>query len=180
MTANSNYKMGKTQKHYPVKLVCGFIYASETEYKRACARLIKRFGRIDFESQRLDFKYSDYYRKEFGDNLSRKFISFKKLTTPDKLAKIKTITNSIETKLSRRGQRAVNIDPGYITLAKLVLATTKDYQHRIYLGLGIYAEVTLVYQNKTYCRCPWTYPDYQSSDYIAVFNRIRSNYVLGL
>jgi hypothetical protein len=100
--------MDKTQKHYPVKLVCGFVYASETEYKRACARLIKRFGRIDFESQRLDFNYSDYYRKEFGDNLYRRFISFRKLITPDKLAKIKKITNSIETKLSRSGQRAVN------------------------------------------------------------------------
>ena len=72
--------------------------------------------------------------------------------------------------------RIINIDPGYLDLSKLILASTKDYKHRIYLTKGIYAEVTLFYQDKTFCPWEWTYPDYKTGEYIEIFNRIRQIY----
>lgn len=135
----------------------------------------RRFGEIDFESAVFDFAQTDYYREELGPGLKRQFISFKKLILPERLSKIKNFTNKIERKLSGSGRRRVNIDPGYICLSKLVLASTKDYKHRIYLGGGIYAEITLIYQGKTFVPWECTYPDYRSPEYISVFNRIREN-----
>lgn len=162
--------------HSPVKLIIGFIFNDENILNRAKFYLERRFGKIDFESQNLSFIYTDYYEKEFGKDLLRKFISFKKLIAPDKLAEIKIFTNKIEQKLSKGIKRKINIDPGYLNLSKLVLATTKDYVHRIYLKKGIYAEVTLFYQDKMFRPWQWTYPDYRTSEYLAIFNRTRDIY----
>jgi hypothetical protein len=89
------------------------------------------------------------------------------------------VTNALEAKLSKEGKRTVNIDPGYIDMAKLVLFSTKDYTHRLYLNKGIFAEVTLYYKDDTFNPWPWTYPDYKSSEYIAIFNHIRGLYKKG-
>ncbi len=164
------------KKHPPVKLIIGLIFKKEAVLEKTKSLLAKRFGKIDFESQALAFTHTDYYEKEFGRDLKRKFICFKKLISPQDLSGIKIITNRIEKKLSGYGQRRINIDPGYLNLAKLILASTKDYRHRIYLNRGIYAEVTLFYQNKSFTPWEWTYPDYRGVDYIAVFNRIREIY----
>lgn len=169
--------MKSRKKHQPVKLIIGLIFKDNSVYSRAKAFLVRKFGRVDFESQTLDFTYTDYYEKEFGKGLKRAFISFKKLILPQQLAAIKTITNSLETRLSRNGSRRINIDPGYLELSKLVLATTKDYSHRIYLGKGIYAEVTLFYRRNTFCPWEWTYPDYRTEAYLKIFNRIRQIYI---
>jgi len=69
--------------------------------------------------------------------------------------------------------RPLNLDPGYLTEAKLVLASTKDHAHRIYLGRGIYAEVTLHYQNGRWQSHDWTYPDFQRPDYHLFFSQCR-------
>ena len=92
------------------------------------------------------------------------------------LSKIKVFTNRVENKLSLNSRRQINIDPGYLDMAKLVLASTKDYKHRIYLDRGIYAEITLFYRDKTFQPWEWTYPDYRTSDYIRIFNQIRQVY----
>lgn len=168
--------MGKARKITPVKLIIGFIFQHEPPLKKAKAILERHFGRIDFESELLDFDKTAYYEKEFGAGLKRQFISFSKLIAPARLPKIKTLTNAVELKLSRKGLRLINIDPGYLDLAKLVLATTKDYNHRLYLDKGIYAEVTLFYQGKSFQPWQWTYPDYKTSAYIDIFNRIREIY----
>jgi hypothetical protein len=168
--------MGKIRKASPVKLVIGLIFKDDGPFLCARKALKRRFGPIDFESEPLAFNYTDYYRKELGDNLTRKFLSFKKLILPDALAKIKVETNKIEEKLSKTGLRQVNLDPGYLAFSKLVLASTKDYAHRIYLGHGVYAEITLDYHNKDYRPQEWTYPDYKTQEYLSVFNRIRQIY----
>jgi len=160
----------------PVKLIAGFIYKSEDILNKAESLLEKKFSKIDFKSQPLDFIHTDYYREEFGDNLKRKFISFQRLIQPALLARIKNATNKIEKRLSRENRRQINIDPGYISQGKLVLATTKDYRHRIYLGKGIFAEVTLYYQDGDFRAWDWTYPDYKTKDYIRIFNKIRKLY----
>lgn len=154
----------------------GFIFKEEDILDKAKGFLKKIFGKVDFESQTLPFKHTDYYEPEFGKDLKRKFISFKELILPQHLPKIKISTHRIEKKLSRGASRLINIDPGYLDLAKLILASTKDYKHRIYLDKGIYAEVTLFYQNKSFRFWEWTYPDYKTPEYIAIFNQIREIY----
>jgi hypothetical protein len=168
--------MGQIKKHLPVKLISGIISKKEDTLKKAKAILERKFGKIDFQSQTLPFNHTDYYEKEFGKNLKREFVSFKKLVAPADLAKIKIITNKIERSLSEGLNRTVNIDPGYLNLSKLILASTKDYKHRIYLNKGVFLEVTLFYQDKTFRAWDWTYPDYKTNDYIAIFNRIREIY----
>jgi len=168
--------VGKIRKHQLVKLVIGFIFREESMLDEAENTLRKEFGKIDYEGQALAFRHTDYYETEFGKNLKRKFISFEKLIQPQNLPKIKIAANIIEKKLSRNGLRSINIDPGYLDMAKLILASTKDYKHRIYLDKGIYAETALFYQNKSFTSWEWTYPDYKSADYIAIFNQIREIY----
>lgn len=168
--------MGKIRANPPVKLIFGFIFKEDSAYEKARAVLRRRFGDADLVSPVLDFVYTGYYEKEFGAGLKRVFVSFKRLIRPEDLPRIKVLTNRIEDKLTRNSLRRVNIDPGYIDLAKLVLASTKDYNHRIYLGRGIYAEITLTYQGKTFRSWPWTYPDYRSSEYAGILNQIRQIY----
>jgi len=159
-----------------VKLIVGFIFKEEAHFNKAKPALLRYFGSVDFESQSIPFNYTDYYREEFGEPLKRKFISFRKLISPDKLCDIKALSNKIEDRLSLKGRRMVNIDPGYLDLSRLILATTKDFAHRIYLNRGIYAEVTLFYKDKTFHAWPWTYPDYKTVEYIETFNKIREIY----
>ena len=168
--------MGRIRPYRLVKLIVGFIFSNETHLLKARRVLEKKFGGVDFESTALSFTHTNYYEKELGKDLKRKFISFKELISPSSLPKIKIFTNKIEKKLSQQSKRQVNIDPGYIELSKLILASTKDYKHRIYLDRGIFAEITLFYQDKTFKAGEWTYPDYRTQDYIWFFNQIREIY----
>jgi hypothetical protein len=140
--------------------------------------LKKRFGPVDYESPLLPFDKTDYYEEEFGKNLKRKFYSFKRLIKAEELPRIKILTNSLEKKFGdKRGNRLINLDPGYLAPAKLVLATTKDYQHRIYYGKGIYGEVTLRYKKGSFIPWEWTYPDYRIKEYVEIFNHVRKIYM---
>lgn len=167
----SSWSTVKTME--PATLISGFITNNISLVNDSCARLESEFGEIEFRSQTLDFNFTDYYTEEFGKDLKRVFISFKNLIDPKNLADIKTFTNTLEKKFQVDGARKINIDPGYVQLGKLVLATTKDQQHRIYLGNLIYAEVTLRFCQNTFTTWPWTYPDYQTPQYIEIFNHIR-------
>lgn len=168
--------MGKTKKHPPVKLIIAFIFKKKIIFDEAKLLLEKKFGRIDFESEILSFTHTDYYTREFGANLKRIFTAFKKLIPPEELSDIKLFTNRLEKRLSAGINRLINIDPGYLDMSKIILASTKDYTHRIYLNKGIYAEVTLFYRDKTFRPWEWTYPDYKSAGYISLFNQIRRIY----
>ena len=169
--------MGKVRKYNPqVKLVVGFIYKDEAIFIKSKDQLKRKFGRIDFKSDAIDFNYTSYYEKEMGSGLKRRFISFGKLVPIQDLYRIKLYTNRLEAKFLNSGLRQVNIDPGYVDLAKLVLASTKDYAHRIYSGKGIFAEITLSYRNNSFVPNDWTYPDYRSQEYIDIFNNIRKLY----
>jgi len=111
-----------------------------------------------------------------GAGIKRQFVSFTRLILTEQLPAIKLLTNEIEQDLALNGKRRVNIDPGYLNLAKVVLATTKDYSHRLYLGQGIYGEVTLTYAKGKFNPFPWTYPDYQTQAYRQFFEEIREIY----
>lgn len=172
--------MGVAKQHKPVKLIAGMI-SNDSDLILRVERILERsFGPIDFRTALLDFAYTDYYEPEMGGNLKRQFVSFRKLVNPEALPKIKLYTNRIELKYSvsrDSPSRKINIDPGYLTEAKLILATTKDHQHRIYLNRGIYAEVTLKYADRTFLPWEWTYRDYQTKEYIDIFNEIRKIYM---
>jgi len=161
----------------PAKLICGLIYSDLDILHDATRRLAKAFGPIDGESDIYDFDHTDYYKSEMGINLIRKFISFERLIHPGKLADIKHKTIAIEKDLANQQgdtfKRTINIDPGYMELSKLILASTKNYSHRIYLDKGIYAEVTLVFRNGKFKYLPWTYPDYVDPRAIDFFARVR-------
>lgn len=168
--------MGKAKDSARVKLIIGFIFNNNGFLTSAKKILVRKFGKIDFQSRVIPFVHTDYYDKEFGGGLNRTFISFQRLIRPQALPGIKIFTNKIEQRLAAHNQRRINIDPGYIDLSKLILATTKDYNHRIYLDKGIFAEVTLFYKNKAFRWWDWTYPDYKTEDYIQIFNQIREIY----
>lgn len=168
--------MGLPILHKRIKLIIGFIFKDEAAAKLARLFILKKIGPIDSESGIFTFCHTDYYKQEFGENLKRKFISLKRLVSPENIYKVKLITNKIEAKISKSGLRLINIDPGYITESKLILLTTKDHGHRIYLKKGIYAEVTLKFEGGTFRPVDSTYPDYKSEEYIKFFNYIRATY----
>lgn len=162
----------------PVKLICGMISADADLLRRARSLLQKRFGEIDLESDVWPFDQTDYYYEEMGKPLLRQFLSFQETMSPE-LTEIKHETDAIEARITDECaaldiKRPVNLDPGYIHPGKLVLATTKDAAHRIYIGGKMYAEVTLQYTEGAWQTKPWTYPDYHSPNYHSFFQQVRT------
>jgi hypothetical protein len=165
--------MGKPSPPEPSLLFTGILYHDNSSLSRAREMLVSSCGDIFLESESYPWDYSVYYRDELGGPVNRAFIFFKNLIDPGILADVKLMTNDIEAALSVKGKRTINIDPGCLTLAKVVLASTKNYAHRIYLNKGIYAEVTLVFGDGTYKPHIFTYRDYQDIESVAVLLKAR-------
>lgn len=161
--------MGKIKNSEPAFLFISTLYSNKDAFSHSRKILEDNFGDILFISPSLPWDYSLYYKDEIGFPLSRQFIFFKNLLDPGLLTDIKLKTNKIEASFSPEGKRIINLDPGYLTLSNVVLASTKNYAHRIYLGKGIYAEVTLIYKDDTYKPHLFTYRDYQDKTHIDVF-----------
>ncbi len=159
-----------------VKLFMGMIIGKDASLEKVQKMMTEKFSGIDFQSEIIEFNHTDYYYNEMGRPLKRKFISFKKLIEPGGLAYIKNTTCEIERKFSQDGKRTINIDPGYISLSKVVLASTKNFYHRIYIGHDIYAEVTLCWQKGEYRTFEWTFPDYKTLKYKNILKAIRDIY----
>lgn len=168
--------MGGIKKPEPVKFICSVFAGDERLIDQAQEALEFLFGPVDFASPLLPFDHTRYYEPEFGLGLQRRILAFEELIDPSGLPDIKRTTNDLEMRWAEDGRRKVDIDPGYVSSGKLVLATTKDHRHRIYLRDGIYAEVTLYYQEGAFHPWEWTYPDYASADYCEMFRRIREMY----
>jgi hypothetical protein len=161
----------------PVKLIIGILATDQNCLNVAQKALTVKFGKIDLASDVWPFTQTDYYKDETGPNILRQFVSLEKLIDPGKLAKIKHTTNKLEQKLARSLKmplpRPVNLDPGLIEPSKLVLATTKNYSHRIYIGHKMFAEVTLIYEKGAWRHFEHTYPDYRQSCYLDFFTKVR-------
>lgn len=151
----------------------GLLGRSEAVLAQAIEALHARLGSAELISDISDWTHSDYYRDEMGPDLKRQFIFFTLPVAPDQLTDLKSWTNAFERTLAEADRRHVNIDPGYVAPSKLVLATTKNFSHRIYLRDGIYAEITLQFQAGSFRPLPWTYPDYRTPAAIALFNAAR-------
>ena len=171
--------MGSIRTFTPVKLFAG-ILASEAECLAAAeSGLSSEYGPIDLRSPVIPFTFTDYYRRETGGNIVRMFLSFERLIDAGQLPEIKRRTNALEDDFAAAGRgvkRPVNLDPGYVEHSKVVLASTKNFYHRMYLGRGIFGEVTMHFRNNTWEFFPWTYPDYQSSEYQKFFLELRRLY----
>lgn len=163
------------------------IFGQNPSLFETISRIMERkFGPISGRSELFDFIHTDYYTEEMGPDLKKIFYVFSRPIQPSELPAIKLYTGKLEARFSlketeygRRNRewperrRQVNLDPGYLSLNKVVLASTKDYSHRLYLGKGIYGEVTLFFKNKTFTPFPWTYPDYKTPGYVNFFNEMR-------
>ncbi len=164
----------------PVKLFIGILSCNKDLFADVENLLEKSYGKVDMKSKIFPFNFTDYYKKDMGTNISRQFLSFSKLINPEKLSSIKVWTNELENKFKHNSRfnviRPINLDPGYLTHCNIILASTKDYYHRIHLQAGIYAEVTLFYQNEVFKNLPWTYPDFQTEEYKNFFVKVRTLY----
>jgi len=157
--------------------LCSSLFSAEKELiDRVIDELIELFGAPDVITPWLMFDRTRYYEREMGWPLHRRFITFKELIPPEELVNKKLSTNKIEAKYTTEGKRRINVDPGYICLERLVLATGKNYTHRIYLSRGIYADLTLVFNRGTFKPLEWSYRDYSDDESIEFFNNEREKY----
>ena len=168
--------MGIIGRPEPVKLISGLLAPDIETLESLYSELEAIWGKIDYKSTIFPFTQTKYYEKEMGANLLRQWIGFEEPFKPENLADVKIKSNEIEeNRLRETRGRSVNIDPGYVTLHSLILASTKNFSHRIYLRDGIFAEVTLIYHKENFETLPWTFPDH--IDHKEVFMEIRNLWV---
>jgi hypothetical protein len=169
--------MGDIRQHQPVLLITAAFSRYGEAFSWARERVEREWGPVALSSERFEFTETRFYEASMGAELKKEFWAFKELVDPGRLADFKLRSNEWENEFQQlhsfSEQRPLNLDPGYLTEAKLVLATTKDRDHRLYLDRGIYAEVTLYYHDRLWQDRPWTYPDYRRSDYHQFFTRCR-------
>lgn len=159
-----------------VKLFSGVLYSDPNALNRAFALLEDAYGSIEYRSRDFTFDETDYYNTEMGTPIYRHFISFKNLITPDQIAQIKLECNHIETRVSPEQGRLVNLDPGYMDYDKVVLASAKYNGNKVYLNDGIWADLTLRFEQGQYLPYPWSFPDFKTNRYEDVFLEIRRLY----
>lgn len=167
--------MGSINESVKVLPIAGFLYRADCAVTAPFDLLAEKIGPIAMHTPPTPFTHTAYYGKEMGDRLMRQWFAFDILVDPATLSAMKHISNEIEQQFSsEQGSRSFNIDPGLISLNNLILASTKNFAHRIYLGQGIYAEVTLIYRDKQFQALGWTYPDYRETAALKFFNEVRS------
>lgn len=166
--------------HEPVagKLVVSLLSADfPTVWQPVLAALQARFGPVEIAYAARPFAHTAYYNDELGTPLVRRLMAFTQLLPQDALGPAKCFTNAVEERLARPdGRRVVNLDPGLVTCERFVLATGKNYTHRIYLGQGIFGDLTLVFQAGSWQTLPWTFPDYAAPDMLARLTDVRCRY----
>ncbi|MGE0083044.1 MAG: DUF4416 family protein [Desulfococcaceae bacterium] len=161
----------------PAKLVIGLFMQDKDLFKPVGEELSAKFGPPDMISPWLDFDYTDYYAREMGDSLFRRMLSFRELIGQDHLPDIKWFAYELEKKYMQDGSRRVNIDPGYLLPERFVLATGKNFTHRIYIGREVYADLTLIYTKGNFQTLPWTYPDYADEKMLDFLRQVRNRYI---
>jgi hypothetical protein len=169
--------MSQPREPDPVKLVASLFSPQTDLVESVIEELAEMFGPVDFVGPQIPFDRTTYYAREMGWPLYRRFVSFENLVAAEQLPLLKLKTNQVEQRHLHEGRRQVNIDPGYLSPERLILATGKNYVHRVYLSAGIYADLTLLFQRGTFAALGWTYPDYRDPDTIQLFNGIRKTYM---
>ena len=169
--------MWEIRQPQPVKLIVGILAADHQCLLAAVEAVCREFGESYFVSEAFSFNQTDYYKDETGENILRQFVAFKELIDPGKLASIKLLTNQLEEQLAKKIDtalpRPVNLDPGILELSKLILASTKNFSHRIYIGESIYAELTLSFSGGKWVSYPYTFPDFIDDRYHGFLSKVR-------
>lgn len=169
--------MSRLNPPSPAKLVIGAFMQQRHFFEPVAETLENRFGPIDIVSKWFSFDLTTYYETEMGSGLGRRMMSFQNPISQDQLPDIKGFTNDMEQNYCRGENRQVNIDPGYLLPERFVLATGKNFAHRIYIGKNVYADLTLIYHDKAFKPLPWTYPDYTRSDMQGFLYRVRKKHI---
>ena len=171
--------MGTPREPKPAKFFVALLSPAHEILARAENDWVGLLGEIDGRSAALSWSASSYYEREMGSGLLRRFVSFFPLSAPERLAELKLQTQAIEDVYRQpvSGGRRINIDPGYLDLHKVVLASTKNASQRIYLRSGIYAEATLFYDNGKFHGLAYTYRDYQWPESLDFFAQLRGRYL---
>lgn len=159
------------------KLFFAVMYQPEFPIQKLIDLLDKKFGEREYNYGPIQFSWSDYYRDEMGSDLRKIYFNYISSFEREKLPSLKLFSNELEAEFAVDGKRIVNIDPGYIARDKLVLATTKDFYHRVYLGNGIFGEVTLHYRRGRFRFFSWTYPDYKEENFFNYLEKARATLV---
>lgn len=172
--------MALPREFSPVKLICGVIYKDEALYAEVKSRLEAEWGRVDSESPAFSFDLTGYYEDEMGGGLVRRFISFEALVPPESLPAAKLWAIELESMIRQERAvtgRPVNIDPGYLTASAVVMATAKDFAHRIPLAKGIYAHLEFLFTRPGVRTLDWTYPDLRREPPQEFFRAVRETYL---
>lgn len=168
--------MSQPQPPQPAKLLIGVFLQDKALLSPAALRLEHYYGSLQMTSLWFDFEFTDYYTREMGKPLYRCILVFRDMIEQTALADIKCRTNEIEQEFALDSRRRINIDPGYLLHERFVLATGKNYSHRIYIGRGIYADLTLLFRKGGYQTLPWTYPDYAQEQMRVFLLQVRHAY----
>jgi len=176
--------MAKACKPPAVKLICGMISGEVGLFDAAAQVMAASFGPVEALGEIMDFDFTHYYDAVMGSPLYRRFVSFVGPHSPDSLADGKIRTNAIEAEFAAAGRgsgpaRPINLDVGYVEAAKLVLASMKNFSHRIYLRDGVHAEVTLMFRRGLWESLAWTFPDFRSGRYDAFLTNVRNGLPAG-
>ena len=169
--------MGQIVEPSKAKLIAALLWNEAVNISEVYARLEKEWGPIDAYSAVYDFIHTGYYKDEFGERLKKQFVSFERLVDINTIPDIKILGNELENGFHTGQNRAVNIDPGYIANAKLVMPTTKNLPHRVYIGKNIYADLQLIYKKPTFQTILWTFADYKEPFNLEFFNKVRDRYM---
>ena len=172
--------MSRPQTPKPAKLVIGFFLKEKDLVVPVVKALTEKFGPVDIVSSWLPFNFTTYYEPEMGKPLFRRMLAFETLIKQSALSEIKQVTNDLELAYLKDNKRRVNLDPGYLLRERFVLATGKNFSHRIYIGQRIYADLTLIYTKGGFKKLPWTYPDYAEPNMLIYLERVRNKYVSDL
>jgi hypothetical protein len=168
--------VGTPREPLMVKPIAGILAASISLLVEAREALAGQHGSVELASDPVEWMVSRYYCGEMGNEIWRQYVALAELISPGALVDWKLATNETEGRWRTERGRSVNLDPGYVGLDKLVLASTKDAAHRVYLGRGIYAEATLRFSHGSFTSWPYSYQDYASPAAIGFFNRVRERY----
>ena len=168
--------MGVPKSPPPAELFVAVLFAPTISSDDVRAEVTREFGDILEASPVFPFHHSDYYAAEMGGNLQKVFFLLARLIDPAAVVDWKLHAQEVEARYAVNGKRKINFDPGYLDASKLVLATTKNYDHRIYLGRGIYGDVQLRFRLQKFQFNHWTYPDYRAPEHIVFFEKARTRY----
>ncbi|MEW6721467.1 MAG: DUF4416 family protein [Thermodesulfobacteriota bacterium] len=159
------------------RLLISAIYREERDLEAAIRRIEEKVGAVRPAGPAFPFDRTDYYAAEMGSPLFRRFLRAEEPVPRDALPDIKIALERIEVDLSIGDRRTVNLDPGLITPENFILATGKNFTHRVYLRDGVFADLTLVFRKGEYRPLPWTYPDYASDEIRRLLRELRREHM---